>query len=95
MLLFQICRKPTSAEEYLLSYFGSKDIGIAHTLFRRFFWAESILWKEDIQNHQVSVALAGSDLVVDTKVIGAYLTGADEWTLDTKGWEREDRIWRL
>ncbi|KAG7100586.1 hypothetical protein HYQ44_019938 [Verticillium longisporum] len=47
-------RKPTHANEHLLSYFGAKDMGTSHTLFRRFFWAENILWKEDIQDHRVS-----------------------------------------
>ena len=65
----------------MLSYFGSKDIGTAHTLFRRFFWADNILWKEDIQDRRVAVSLAGSDLIVNTKMIRAYLTGGDDWTL--------------
>ncbi|KAG7118612.1 hypothetical protein HYQ44_005755 [Verticillium longisporum] len=51
-------RKPTNANEHLLSYFGAKDIGISHTLFRRFFWAENILWKEDIQDHHRRSRLA-------------------------------------
>jgi hypothetical protein len=65
------------ASEYLLSYFGSKDMGVAHTLFRRFIWSDNALWKEDVQGHHVAVVLAGKDVIVDTKVIGAYLTGAD------------------
>ncbi|KAH7190271.1 hypothetical protein BKA60DRAFT_664498 [Fusarium oxysporum] len=56
-----ICRRPSQPNEYLLSYFGSKDIGIAHTLFRRFFWADNLLWKEDIRDHPVTVVLAGRD----------------------------------
>ncbi|KAB5518707.1 hypothetical protein GE09DRAFT_1208261 [Coniochaeta sp. 2T2.1] len=82
-----IYRKPTRANEHQLSYFASKDMGISHKLFRRFYWADNILWKEDIQNHQVAVALAGKDLIVDTKAIGAYLTGANDWTLETGGWK--------
>ncbi|KAH7118145.1 hypothetical protein B0J13DRAFT_532965 [Dactylonectria estremocensis] len=87
-----ICRKPTQANEHLLSYFGSKDMGVSHTLFRRFFWADNILWKEDIQGHRVTVVLASSDIVVNTKAIGAYLTGADDWILETSHWE--DGIWK-
>ncbi|KAH7120191.1 hypothetical protein B0J13DRAFT_649674 [Dactylonectria estremocensis] len=67
-----ICRKPARANEHLLSYFGSKDMGVSHTLFRRFFWADNALWKEDIQGHRASVMLAGSDIVIDTKTIGAH-----------------------
>ena len=51
-------------------------MGVSHTLFRRFFWADNILWKEDIQGHRVTVALAGRDIVVDTSVIRAYLMGS-------------------
>lgn len=67
----------------MLSYFGSKDMGVSHTLFRRFFWADNILWKEDILGHRVTVVLAGRDIVVDTKMIRAYLTDTDYWALDT------------
>lgn len=80
-------RKPTRANEFQLSYFGSKDIGIAHTLFRRFFWADNMLWKEDTKGHRATVVLAGKDAIVDTKVIGAYLTGDSDWILKSGGWE--------
>jgi pimeloyl-ACP methyl ester carboxylesterase len=78
-----ICRRPSQPNEYLLSYFGSKDIGISHTLFRRFFWADNMLWKEDIQDRPVAVVLAGRDSVIDTKAIRAYLLGSENWTLET------------
>ncbi|KAH6985552.1 hypothetical protein EDB80DRAFT_767963 [Ilyonectria destructans] len=87
-----ICRKPTHASEHLLSYFGSKDMGVAHTLFRRFIWSDNALWKEDIQDHRVAVVLAGRDVIVDTKAIGAYLTGADDWSLETESWEHG--VWK-
>ena len=90
--LLQICRKPTTANEYVLSYFGSKDIGIAHTLFRRFFWADNILWKEDIQDHRVAVSLAGSDLIVNTAMVKAYLIGGDDWT--TANFDAVPRDWK-
>ncbi|KAF4447316.1 hypothetical protein F53441_9140 [Fusarium austroafricanum] len=92
--------RPSQPNEYLLSYFGSKDIGIAHTLFRRFFWADNLLWKEDIRDHPVTVVLAGRDSVIDAGAIRAYLLGSDNWTLETtdlrdlgqKG-DRLDVIW--
>ncbi|KAK7229619.1 hypothetical protein V2G26_001789 [Clonostachys chloroleuca] len=87
-----ICRKPTNANEHLLSYFGSKDMGISHTLFRRFIWADNALWKEDIQGYHVTVVLAGRDVIVDTKVVAAYLTGADDWFLETRS--EEDGLWK-
>ncbi|OAA67780.1 hypothetical protein LEL_10403 [Akanthomyces lecanii RCEF 1005] len=91
-MLLKICRKPQRANEYLLSYFGSKDMGISHTLFRRFFWADNVLWKEDISKHRVSVVLAGRDIVIDTKVIRAYLTGSEDAAIETSVWE--DEGWR-
>ncbi|KIL87061.1 hypothetical protein FAVG1_09615 [Fusarium avenaceum] len=74
-----ICREPSIPHEHLLSYFGSKDIGIAHTLFRRFFWADNLLWKEDIQDRPAAVVLAGRDSVIDTRAIRAYLQGSESW----------------
>ncbi|EQL02619.1 alpha beta hydrolase fold family [Ophiocordyceps sinensis CO18] len=82
-----ICRQPSRYKEHLFSYFGSKDIGIAHTLFRRFFWADNILWKEDIRGHRVTVALAGRDAIIDAKTVGAYLVGSKDWTLETARWK--------
>ena len=51
-------------------------MGVSHTLFRRFFWTDNILWKEDIQGRRVTIALAGNDIVVDTSVVRAYLIGS-------------------
>lgn len=56
-------------------------MGTSHTLFRRFVWADNILWKDDIQGHHTTVALSGKDAIVDTKVVGAYLTGDNNWVL--------------
>ncbi len=67
-------------------------MGISHTLFRRFFWADNVLWKEDISKHRVSVVLAGRDIVIDTKVIRAYLTGSEDAAIETSVWE--DEGWR-
>ena len=68
------CRKPRRANEHQLHYFGSMDMGVAHTLARRFFWSENILWKHDIEGRRVTVALSGQDLIVDTNTVGRYLT---------------------
>ena len=66
-------------------------MGISHTLFRRFIWADNILWKEDIQNHHTTVVLAGRDAIVNTKLVQKYLAEEDDWSLktgnrDTKTW---------
>jgi hypothetical protein len=67
-------------------------MGVAHTLFRRFIWSDNVLWKEDIQHHRVAVVLAGRDAIVDTNAVAAYLTGTDDWALETESWE--NGIWK-
>ena len=66
-------RVPRHANEHQLHYFASTDAGVAHTLARHFFWAENVLWKEDLGGRKVSVALSGRDLIVDTRAVGRYL----------------------
>lgn len=61
----------------MLDYFASKDMGVAHTLSRRFFWSENIVWKEDFGDRRVTVVLSGKDLIVNTNHVGAYLVDAD------------------
>lgn len=71
-------RKPIRANEYQLWYFASLDPGVAHTLGRRFFWSENILWLEDLMplvrgGMKVSVSLSGRDLIVNTEAVATYL----------------------
>lgn len=49
------------------------DPGVAHTLGRRFFWNENVLWKQDLGTRKVTACLAGRDLIVDTEAVGRYL----------------------
>jgi pimeloyl-ACP methyl ester carboxylesterase len=75
-------RQPVRANEYQLWYFGSKDMGVAHSLARSFFWSQNIMWKEDLgvagargdEGRDVTVVLSGRDLIVDTKAVRRYLT---------------------
>lgn len=73
-------RKPTTAQEYVLWYFASKDIGVAHTLGRRFFWSLNILWKEDLEDdsevgyRDVTVVLSERDDIVDVNAVRRYLS---------------------
>ncbi len=71
------CRSPIRANEHQLYYFASMDMGVAHTLSRRFFWSENILWRHDLGNRRVSVVLSGKDLIVDTEAVGQYLASKD------------------
>jgi pimeloyl-ACP methyl ester carboxylesterase len=88
-----IARRPARANEYQLWYFGSKDIGVAHTLAKRFSWVDNIIWKEDLGikvkkkqqgGRNVTVVLSGKDLIVDAETVGQYLMGssAEGWTID-------------
>jgi len=75
-------RQPVRANEHQLWYFGSKDMGVAHSLSRRFFWSQNIVWKEDLgvegengeEGRDVTVVLSGRDLIVDTEAVRRYLT---------------------
>ena len=57
----------------MLWYFGSKDIGVAHTLSRTFFWSENILWKEDLHQHHATVFLGSKDSIIDASQVRTYL----------------------
>ncbi|KAK6338196.1 hypothetical protein TWF730_002270 [Orbilia blumenaviensis] len=70
-------RQPRRANEHMLHYFASTDQMVAHTLCRRFFWAENILWKDDLKGKDVTVWLGERDLIVDTAGVRGYLTGSD------------------
>lgn len=97
-------RLPRRANEHQLYYFASTDMMVAYTLARHFFWAQNILWKEDLRGHDVTVSLGGRDLIVDTHTLGKYLNNADlksedhnwkdsEWTehgIETIWWPTVD-----
>lgn len=75
-------------------------MGISHTLSRCFFWADNILWKEDVEGHHTTVVLAEKDLIVNTKEVASYLTGTNDWITklrksDQAVWESEalDVVW--
>ena len=56
-------------------------MGVAHSLARRFFWSDNIIWKEDLGvkgvegggGRDVTVVLSGKDLIVDTEAVRRYL----------------------
>ncbi|KAI9808768.1 MAG: hypothetical protein M1825_003921 [Sarcosagium campestre] len=82
-------REPRGANQLQLWYFASKDLFVAHTLSRSFFWSENILWKEDMIGHRVSIFLSGRDLIVNTPQVWRYLTGsAVPGTDDEQVWTR-------
>ncbi|KAK5109847.1 hypothetical protein LTR62_006454 [Meristemomyces frigidus] len=90
-------RKPTTASEWQLWYFASKDPTVAYTLGRHFFWSENILWRDHIadlseRGNRITVSLAGRDLIVDTEAVGAYLMEKkvpDPVVVKTKGGKKK------
>lgn len=87
-------RSPRTASEIFLHYFASQDMCTAHTLGRRFFWNEIILWKEDILNRsdRATVILSERDIIVDAASIGAYLA-KDQSSLSSQGVEIWQQRW--
>lgn len=59
---------------------------------RCFFWSDNILWKEDIDGHQVTVSLSEQDLIVDTEAVGRYLAQEGEEMPGLEQWKR--RKWK-
>ncbi len=85
------CRKPKEANELQLYYFASMDLGVAHTLGRRFFWSENALWKRDINGHRVTVTMAGKDLIVNTEAVGRYLAKDNvQGKFEGDGWKHQE-----
>ncbi|KAF2149090.1 hypothetical protein K461DRAFT_282558 [Myriangium duriaei CBS 260.36] len=76
-----VYRKPQHANEHQLYYFASRDVGIAHTLARSFFWTENILWKADLGDRRVTVSLGGRDTITDTDSVAEYLAGDKKETI--------------
>lgn len=70
-------RAPSTANEWQLQYFASRDPDVAHSISRHFFWAENILWKEELAGRRVGVVISGSDLIADAPECWRYLTGRD------------------
>lgn len=80
-----VYRTPRTANEWQLWYFASRDADIARFLSRHFFWAENILWKEDLEGKPTGVVLSGRDQIVDVAEVWRYLTGGEEIDLRWKG----------
>lgn len=82
-----VARTPRSANEWQLWYFASRDMGVSHALSRHFFWAENIMWKEELAKvRRSAVVVSGRDLILEPRRIWGYLTAGmpvpegDEYT---------------
>ncbi|KAF7976521.1 hypothetical protein HWV62_6341 [Athelia sp. TMB] len=72
-----VYRKPKTANEWQLWYFASRDADVSRALSRHFFWAENVLWKEELEGKMVGVVLSGEDQIVEAEHVRKYLTGED------------------
>lgn len=86
-----VYRPPRTANEWELWYFASRDADVSRALSRHFFWAENVLWKEELEGREVGVVLSGDDQIVDAGEVRKYLTGEVEmrgrWVKDGGGLE--------
>jgi len=74
-----LSRPPSGTMEHVIWYFSGKDPLVRHTLQRRLFWIENVLWKDELRNRDVTVALGGKDAVVNSPTVRKYLLGSREW----------------
>ncbi|KAK7058276.1 hypothetical protein VNI00_001907 [Paramarasmius palmivorus] len=87
--LWQRLYNSYNANEWQLWYFASRDLEVAYTLSRRFFWDDVVLWKEDLglaldtqattssSEIPVAVVLSGGDQIVPAAAVKSYLTGGE------------------
>eukprot|EP00931_Biecheleriopsis_adriatica_P041820 TRINITY_DN23858_c0_g1_i1.p1 TRINITY_DN23858_c0_g1~~TRINITY_DN23858_c0_g1_i1.p1 ORF type:complete len:687 (-),score=135.67 TRINITY_DN23858_c0_g1_i1:30-1940(-) len=65
-------RRPTDPTQLLINYFLAKELYIAHSLSRNFFWHQNQLWPEELPGPSL-VVLCGRDSIVPTHSVRRYL----------------------
>jgi len=66
-------RKPTDPTQLLINYFLAKELYIAHSLSRNFFWHQNLLWPEQLPGPSL-VVLSGRDSIIPAHSVRRYLT---------------------
>lgn len=66
-------RKPENPTQLLINYFLAKELYIAHSLSRNFFWHQNQLWPEEFPCPTL-VVLSGRDSIVPAHSVRRYLT---------------------
>lgn len=66
-------REPTKVAELLIWYFVARELHIAHSLGRHFFWHQNLIWPDQI-NVPCLVALSGQDAIVPAHSVRRYLS---------------------
>jgi len=70
-----VYRKPETPTQLLIHWFVARELHIAHTLSRNFFWDENIVWAEDL-TFPTLVILSGQDSIVPSFSVRRYLNVA-------------------
>lgn len=66
-------RRPADPTQLLINYFLAKELYIAHSLSRNFFWHQNQLWPEELPCPTL-VVLSGRDSIVPAHSVRRYLT---------------------
>ena len=74
-----VYRNPRTANEWELWYFASQDPDISRAMSRHFFWAENILWKEELEGKHACVVLSGDDQIIDAGEVVSSELRSKKW----------------
>lgn len=66
-------REPSTPTQLLTHYFVARELYIAHSLSRNFFWFQNLLWPEELSMPAL-VVLSGTDSIVPAHSVRRYLT---------------------
>jgi len=67
-----IYKKPSTVSQMLSTFFVARELFIAYSLSRNFFWFMNLLWPEDLTMPSL-VALSGKDAIVPAHSVRRYL----------------------
>merc|ERR1711920_481510 len=73
-----VYRRPQTPLHLLINYFAARELFIANSLSRNFFWFENVLWPEQLGAKPSLVVLSGCDAIVPAHSIRRYLTAYKE-----------------
>mmetsp|Transcript_19205 Transcript_19205/g.32484 ORF Transcript_19205/g.32484 Transcript_19205/m.32484 type:complete len:668 (-) Transcript_19205:1203-3206(-) len=67
-------RDPTSIMEWMICFCASRELTVAHTLHRHFWWYNNVLWLEDVPEHiGVVVGIAAKDEIIHARAVHEYV----------------------
>mmetsp|Transcript_30030 Transcript_30030/g.69170 ORF Transcript_30030/g.69170 Transcript_30030/m.69170 type:complete len:625 (-) Transcript_30030:59-1933(-) len=65
-------RAPETPTQLLTHYFVARELYIAHSLSRNFFWSQNLLWPEDLKCPAL-VVLSGQDSIIPAHSVRRYV----------------------